>query len=90
MLDQYHILMLLKDYDIGPYLLHILSNFWDQHTVILIASWSLTHHSWHHSLATGDIPALALYNIVTNAILHCWFLDINNTRDPYQGTIQCR
>ncbi len=28
-----------------------------------------------HGLATGDIPALLFYNIVTNAILQQWYLE---------------
>jgi len=79
-------LLLLADYGVGPNMLRLLRNFWGRHTVIprlqavfgkpFPASWGLT---------TGDIMALVIFNIVSDAVLHRWDLDIAVQQVHTQG-----
>jgi len=76
-LDRERMLTLLQDYGVGPKMMHLLRNFWARHTVIprqqqfygkpFLAS---------RGLATGDIPAPTIYNIVTDAVLRRWYATI--------------
>jgi len=70
-------MMILADYGVGPNMLHLLHLFWDQHTVIpqQQSYYGAPFHAGR-SLTTADIPAPVIFNIVVDAVLRRWYLDI--------------
>jgi len=74
--NQAQMLIILQDYGVEPNILWLLSLFWDQHMAIPC------QHVFFGKpfpvagrLATGDIPAIVIFNIMTDTILHHWYLD---------------
>jgi len=58
-------------------MLRLLRSFWDRHTVI--PRQQLYYGAPFHAgsgLATGDIPAPVIFNILVDAVLRRWYLDI--------------
>jgi len=76
-LDRDRTLIILQDYGVGPNMLRLLRQFWDRYTVTprQQAFFGDPFHAGR-GLATGDIPAPIIFNIVTDAVLRRWYLDI--------------
>jgi len=76
-LDRECTLVILQDYGVGPNVLHLIANFWDRHVVIpRQQQFYGTPFPADRSLATGDIPAPVIFNIITDAVLRQWYTDI--------------
>jgi len=69
-LDRDRALILLQDYGVGPNMLRLIQLFWARHVVIprQQAFFGEPFHAGR-GLATGDITALIIFNIVTDAVL---------------------
>jgi len=76
-LDRARTIIILRDYGVGPNIIRLIAKFWERHTVIprQQAFYGTPFHA-SRGLATGDIPAPAIYNIVTDAILRRWYLEL--------------
>jgi len=76
-LDRERTLTLLQDYGVGPQMLRIISHFWERHMMIprQQAVYGEPFPA-RRGLATGDIAAPGIFNIVTDAILRRWYADI--------------
>ncbi len=78
-LDQARTLILLKDYGISPNMMRLLHCFWARHTVIPQQQKCYScPFTAGHRLATGDIPAPIIFNIVMDAVLRQWYLAITS------------
>jgi len=75
-LDRARTLTILTDYGVGPNIIRLLSNFWEQHMVIpRQQQFYGDPFPADRGLTTGDIPAPVIYNIVTDAVLRQWYHD---------------
>jgi len=76
-LDRERTLTLLRDYGVGPRMLCIISHFWERHMMVprQQAVYGEPFPA-RRGLATGDIAAPCIFNIVTDAILRRWYADI--------------
>jgi len=75
-LNREQTIIILQDYGVGPNVIRIIATFWERHMV-------MPHQQAffgkpfpaERGLATGDIPAPVIYNIVMDAILCRWYAD---------------
>jgi len=78
-LDCEHTLVILKDYGVGPNILRLIATFWDRHMVTPRQQrFYGTPFPADRGLATGDIPAPVIFNIVTDAVLRRWYSAISD------------
>ncbi len=81
-----HTMQLLQDYGVGPNMMCLIASFWECHMVIprQQAFFGNPFHA-DRGLATGDIPALLFYNVVTDTVIRQWYIDGSATGMTTKG-----